>query len=151
MLRVECCQCGKKFVSDPYNFWRELRYCRKCAKNRRRLTKWLWRQMMFAVSMEWRKHELMLQAACQRLKRAKDKALKEAAVIAEAEALEAARAREEAARALAARQDAELNRLRLMVDGIAAFLSGSKTLKDLARFSARMVDKGISFGSNGTA
>ncbi len=138
-----CAECGKVFRPDRYNSWRERLYCGpSCALTGRKRSQRDWRLKKFETDPEWAAQARALSAVCQKARRAAIKASKTAAAEVEGMAL---RRREEADKARGA-AEAATRQTALLLFGLCADLSDSKTPEEVARFSAMMVDKGVRLG-----
>ena len=125
-----CAECGKVFRPDHYNAWRERLYCGpSCALAGRRQSQRVWCVKQFETDPEWAAQARARSAACQRARRARIRDAKAAAAEAEAAVsrskVEAGDTREAAETAV--RQTA------LLLFGLCADLSGSKTPEEVAR------------------
>jgi len=144
--RAICAECGKVFRPDRYNAWRERLYCGpSCALAGRRRSQRGWRLNRLETDPEWAAQARARSASCQRARRARIRDAKAAAAEAEAEVLR----RQDDADAVRKASEAAMRHTALLLFGLCADLSGSKTPEEVARFSAMMMDKGARLGGSG--
>ena len=143
----ECAECGRGFTPDCYNAWRPILYCGpSCARVGRRRSRYGWRFNKFENDPEWAAQARACSAKCQRDRRAREKAARAAAAEAAARREEAERAEADAVRKAVDAEAAAIRQTALLLFGLCADLSGSETPEEVARFSARMLDKGVRLG-----